>query len=112
MHCKRGQPAGATPFRVGYSAGPVGRARVNGASLLVVQGLETGTRFELRETPVHLGRGAQNEFRILDTEVSRNHAEIVKTPEGFVITDRNSSNGTFVNGQQIRSKTLVNGDQI
>jgi len=85
---------------------------VSGASLLVVQGVEAGTRFELGNEPVRLGRGPQNEIRVLDTEVSRLHAEIVPTPEGYVLTDRNSSNGTFVNGQLIRSKLLVNGDQI
>ena len=82
------------------------------ASLLVVQGPETGTRFELGEAVVQLGRGAQNEVRVLDTEVSRTHATLEKTPLGYVLSDRNSSNGTFVNGEQVRSKTLTNGDQI
>lgn len=82
------------------------------ASLLVVQGAETGMRFELGEGLVHLGRGVQNEIRVLDTEVSRSHADIEKTPDGYVIVDRNSSNGTFVNGQQIQKRTLTNGDQV
>jgi two-component system NtrC family sensor kinase len=85
---------------------------VSTASLLVVQGIETGSRFELNEAPIHLGRGLQNDVRIADTEVSRMHASIQSTSEGYVLTDRNSSNGTFINGQQVRSKTLVNGDQI
>jgi len=85
---------------------------VSAASLLVVQGVEAGTRFALGDAPISLGRGPQNELRMLDTEVSRTHCSVQKTPEGFVIADRNSSNGTFVNGQQVRSKTLVNGDQI
>lgn len=85
---------------------------VSQASLLVVQGVEAGTRFELGNQPVRLGRGPQNEIRVLDTEVSRLHAEITPTTEGYVITDRNSSNGTFVNGELIRSKLLSHGDQI
>lgn len=85
---------------------------VSQASLLVVQGVEAGTRFELGNEPVRLGRGPQNEIRVLDTEVSRIHAEITPTPEGYVISDRNSSNGTFVNGELIRSKLLSHGDQI
>jgi two-component system NtrC family sensor kinase len=85
---------------------------VGTASLLVVQGVETGTRFELGEGLVHLGRGAQNEIRVPDTEVSRTHAEIHKAASGYVITDRNSSNGTFVNGEQIKSRALCNGDQL
>jgi signal transduction histidine kinase len=85
---------------------------VSTASLLVVHGPETGMRFHLGESPVHVGRGPQNEVRVLDTEASRIHAEIYKTPEGYVIADRNSSNGTWVNGTQVQSKLLVNGDQI
>ncbi len=82
------------------------------ASLLVVQGVEPGARFDLGERAVQLGRSMHNEVRILDTEASRTHASIQRVRDQFVITDRNSSNGTYVNGQLIRSKPLSNGDQI
>lgn len=82
------------------------------ASLLVVQGVDQGTRFEIEADRVRLGRGAQNEFRILDTEVSRRHATLIRIASGYALEDDNSSNGTFVNGQAIRSCPLQNGDQI
>ena len=82
------------------------------ASLLVVQGVEQGTRFELGDRPMAVGRDARNDIRILDSEVSRNHATVQKVKENFVLTDRNSSNGTLVNGSAIRSHVLVDGDQI
>ncbi len=82
------------------------------ASLLVVQGVEQGTRFELVDRPLALGRDARNEIRILDSEVSRLHATIQRVKDDFVVTDRNSSNGTYVNGTVIRSHVLVDGDQI
>ncbi len=85
---------------------------VNRASLLVVQGVEQGARFELGERPVSMGRGVQNEVRILDTEVSRLHATIQQVKDTFVLTDRNSSNGTLVNGVAVRSHVLVDGDQV
>jgi two-component system, NtrC family, sensor kinase len=85
---------------------------VETASLLVVQGLEPGSRFALTSQTVQLGRGVQNEIRLLDTEVSRTHASIQKVRDEYVITDRNSSNGTIVNGQLVRSRPLVNGDLI
>ena len=59
-----------------------------------------------------VGRDARNDIRILDSEVSRNHATVQKVKENFVLTDRNSSNGTLVNGSAIRSHVLVDGDQI
>lgn len=82
------------------------------ASLLVVQGVEQGTRFDLGERPLAVGRDARNEIRILDSEVSRLHATIQRVKNDYVLTDRNSSNGTFVNGAAIRSHVLVDGDQI
>lgn len=82
------------------------------ASLLVVQGVEPGARFELGDRQVQLGRSMHNEIRILDTEASRTHASIQRVRDQYVLTDRNSSNGTYVNGQLIRSKPLSNGDQI
>jgi two-component system, NtrC family, sensor kinase len=82
------------------------------ATLLVVQGVELGSRFELGDQQVQLGRSLSNEIRLLDTEASRTHASIQKVRDQFVITDRNSSNGTYVNGQLIRSRPLQNGDQI
>lgn len=82
------------------------------ASLLVIHGPEQGARFELGDQPIVLGRGMQSSVRILDTEVSRMHATIQPSPTGFVLTDKNSSNGTFVNGAAIRSHELTHGDQI
>ncbi|WP_397569240.1 ATP-binding protein [Schlesneria sp. T3-172] len=85
---------------------------VKNASLLVVQGVEQGARFELGDRPLAMGRDARNDIRILDNEVSRNHCTIQRVKDEFVLTDRNSSNGTLVNGVAIRSHMLVDGDQI
>jgi two-component system, NtrC family, sensor kinase len=82
------------------------------ATLLIVQGIEAGTRFDLGDRPVTLGRGNQCDFRILDTEASRHHAVIEPAGDGFVLTDQHSSNGTIVNGETIARHELVNGDQI
>ena len=59
-----------------------------------------------------MGRGVHNEIRLHDTEVSRLHASIQTADDGFSLTDRNSSNGTFVNGKPVTVHRLVDGDQI
>jgi len=82
------------------------------ANLLVIQGVDQGARFEVGADPVGIGRGARNEIRILDTEVSRQHAQVYEENGAFVVADRGSSNGTFVNGVPIRTHVLSNGDQI
>jgi signal transduction histidine kinase len=85
---------------------------VAGASLLVIQGVDQGKRVEVDQDQLRIGRGAQNDLRILDTEVSRRHATIVREQGGFVLRDDHSSNGTFVNGQPVRSRPLASGDQV
>ena len=48
-------------------------------------------------------------------EISREHARIAWTPEGYTITDLNSTNGTFLNGMMLRqneTRALNPGDRI
>ena len=82
------------------------------ATLLVIQGVEPGLRIEVGDAPVGLGRGPQNEVRLLDTEASRTHARIQLRDGFFTLTDLGSSNGTFVNGRAIRIYVLQDGDQV
>ncbi len=81
-------------------------------TLLVIQGVDLGTRFKLGTDPAGVGRGVRNEVRILDTEASRQHALISFKNGSYIITDLNSSNGTLLNGKQIESTKLNNGDHI
>ncbi len=82
------------------------------ATLLVLQGVDQGKRATIGPQTVSLGRGPQNTLRILDTEVSRNHAEILYADGTWTLHDLESSNGSFVNGQSIRSYALRTGDQL
>jgi putative nucleotidyltransferase with HDIG domain len=59
-----------------------------------------------------IGRRSDNKVRLIDAKVSRNHAKILATDEGFIIEDMKSSNGTFVNGENIESHLLRPGDTI
>jgi hypothetical protein len=48
-----------------------------------------------------------------DHSISRRHARISRTPDGFAIQDVHSRNGTFVNGERIEeARLLQTGDQI
>ena len=81
-------------------------------TLFVIRGADQGSRFELTEPTVRLGRDASNTLQLHDTEVSRHHAEIRRAENDCTISDLASSNGTFVNGQRIRQHKLQSGDQI
>lgn len=82
------------------------------ASLFVFRGNNQGTRFELEGDSLSLGRDAANDIRLNDTEVSRRHAEMLRTAGTFTLTDLDSSNGTYVNGKKVQSHELANGDEV
>ena len=59
-----------------------------------------------------IGRRETNDLRLAGSEVSRDHAEIVATNGSFLVRDKQSRYGTFVNEEQITERALVHGDRI
>ena len=47
-----------------------------------------------------------------DLELSRHHADVVPSPQGWVVRDLGSSNGTTVNGVRIEGEVLLRGDEV
>ena len=81
--------------------------------LTVVGGKQAGKTWESRKRRVVIGRQAGCDVILSDPEVSRLHAEIETTPQGAVIRDLGSLNGTFVNGEKIAApQVLVPGSRI
>jgi len=71
-----------------------------------------GAPFELGSERASIGRLAANDLTLTDTNVSRRHAEIVRTPDGYEIVDLGSTNGTLVNDEPVRRRLLADGDRI
>src|SRR5690349_16534242 len=66
---------------------------------------------ELTRNETQLGRAADNNEIVLDdAQVSRQHAVVKLTGQGFTLVDPGSANGTFVNGQRIQEHALKDGD--
>ncbi|HJT78256.1 MAG TPA: ATP-binding protein [Gemmataceae bacterium] len=80
--------------------------------LIVIKGADEGKQFELSEDALSIGRDATNRVRLHDTEVSRRHAELRRTADGYRLTDVGSANGSFVNGQSVKDVLLQTGDQV
>ncbi len=71
-----------------------------------------GFRFEIGERAI-MGRSPECELIIFDRAVSRQHTEIAAEDDHYIITDLNSSNGTFLNGVQLQEpKVLKRNDEI
>lgn len=70
-----------------------------------------GQKFPISDNAV-LGREAGSDITIAGTHLSRKHAQFSVTPEGLIVKDLNSSNGTYVNGKRIRQVKLRNGDLL
>lgn len=68
--------------------------------------------FEVRHGSNIIGRGTASDFRLPDTGVSRQHAEITWDGQDAVLVDLHSTNGTIVNGEEIDNWLLANGDII
>jgi pSer/pThr/pTyr-binding forkhead associated (FHA) protein len=69
-------------------------------------------RHPLSSERTSIGRSRDNDIRLADDRVSRRHAQIDLQQGAFVISDLESANGTFVNGQRVQRQTLSNGDEI
>jgi uncharacterized RDD family membrane protein YckC len=68
--------------------------------------------FELGEPLITVGREATNKLVIADPSVSRGHAVIEKRDDGYYVVDKDSSNGTFINGKRITTQKLNHNDKL
>jgi hypothetical protein len=59
-----------------------------------------------------IGRDASCDLAIADMTVSRLHAQLERTPDGWVISDLESTNGTRVNGWRVRGKVPVRAGDV
>lgn len=76
-------------------------------------GPQMGRRYPLEEKTHLIGRGEDCDIRIPDHSVSRRHARVQPSPEGFVVEDLASTNGTFINDRQIEGPCLLSdGDYL
>ena len=72
----------------------------------------TTVRNESGQKTITIGRGEGNDIVVDDLMVSRTHAVVRQTTEGMIVDDLVSRNGTFVNGQRIRSAAIDDDDVI
>ncbi len=104
-------PRGPVPQRtvIGQSRRPLETLAQLRCRLIVVKGPRPGAAFDLRSGETRLGKDPDNDIVIDDPTVSRNHFTIVRDGERWVVRDLGSTNGTFVDGAQVREAYLRPG---
>lgn len=82
------------------------------AHLVITKGENAGTTVPLQKVTC-IGRGLDMDVRLDDLTVSKRHARVLSDDRGeHIVEDLASSNGTFLNGVQVTTKKLRDGDEI
>ncbi|MDO7786188.1 DUF3662 and FHA domain-containing protein [Desulforamulus aquiferis] len=82
------------------------------ASLFVEEGPDTGREFLLGDYRVVMGRRDSCDIVLLDSSISRRHAQLEPAGGRYWLTDLGSTNGTYLNGLLVEKVELTSGDVI
>jgi hypothetical protein len=85
-----------------------------GAVLIVERGPELGRVISLQGDSPTIGRTLDADIAIDDRFISRRHARICRSVDGYAIYDLDSKNGTYLNGKRVTGgpHPLSNDDEI
>lgn len=79
---------------------------------IIVSGNDQQREHELRAINT-IGRHPDNTLQILDRIVSKEHAQIIRQPDGrYLFRDLGSLNGSFFHGERLTDRVLEEGDEI
>lgn len=78
----------------------------------IFEGPDAGMQFVVRDAPVRIGREAGQDVELHDDRTSRLHATLRPEGEAVILTDEESSNGTFLNGNLVERAEVKPGDVI
>ena len=84
----------------------------NTGILVVRRGPNAGSTFALDTDTTSIGRHPDSDLFLDDVTVSRRHAVIRRTDDGYEITDVGSLNGTYVGGERIDTVPLRDMDEV
>ena len=59
-----------------------------------------------------IGRTAENDIALASKMVSRHHARLLIGPTGIIVEDAGSTNGCFVNGEQVKQHLMHDSDVL
>lgn len=85
------------------------KEKTSGSAYLLIKGNQV---YYLEKEETTIGRSSTSDVVISDQRVSRKHAKISLVNERYLLTDLNSSGGSYVNGKPVVQKLLEAGDVL
>ena len=99
---------GAAPKQAERKPGKARKPRRGAPThLLVVEGENPGTRAELADAPLLIGRGSDAAIKLDDDYVSTRHARVAASGDEWFVEDLGSTNGTYVGPVRITQPTTI-----
>jgi transcriptional regulator with GAF, ATPase, and Fis domain len=86
--------------------------RLDGFSLTVIEGPDAGASLRAQVSEVSIGTAPGNDLVLTDPTVSRHHFSIAATPEGFLLRDLGSSNGTWAGNVRLQLGYVDDGARV
>jgi len=82
--------------------------------MIIFKGPAKGSRYLITRSGATVGRSPESDIFLDDVTVSRSHAVISYDDQKshFVLSDRSSLNGTYVNGSISENSILSHGDEV
>ena len=80
--------------------------------LVVIKGSQRGTEFVVSGDTFRVGKAPENDLVLADETVSRVHFEIARDAKGYLVRDMKSTNGTFLDGAEVKEAYLRAGSVI
>jgi len=81
--------------------------------LVIYESTGSSKEFELTRSEIIIGRDPNVDLSIPSPSISRRHARLMREGDGYTLEDLGSSNGTFLNDEQlVQRRSLKSGDHI
>lgn len=82
------------------------------ATIVILSGDEAGSEHNVEKPNVSMGRGPDTDLAFDDSSMSREHAALEFVGGGIRLRDLGSLNGITVNGSEVKTAELKNGDRF
>lgn len=86
---------------------PVAATAGDAKRLVITSGAKEGLEIDLPEEQLTIGRSSESGLVIRDDYTSTHHARLLLWPDGWVIQDLDSTNGTYLDGERVMLPTPV-----